>query len=291
MTAQPKTLPLRWGFSTLGCPELSLPEVCALAAEFGLPNLELRALSGRVDLPACTGEMGWSPPVAADLISGHACRLVVAGSSFKLVGNNPTMRAEFVQYCTWADSWRAPYVRVFGGGVWGEALREEDYEQAADTVRWWRRERETHDWRTEMLLETHDAFSASPPCVELMRRLDTPLGVIWDSHHTWRLGGESPADSWAGLSAWVRHVHLKDSIDKHSARHPFTYVLPGDGQAPLADIVGLLRAQQFAGVISLEWEKLWHPYLPPLRAALIQLQAQPWFGALSPDRPPIPATR
>jgi sugar phosphate isomerase/epimerase len=67
-------------------------------------------------------------------------------------------------------------------------------------------------------------------------------------------------------------------------------VLPGDGQMPLAELVALLRAQQFAGVISLEWEKLWHPYLPPLRTAMIQLQAQPWFTARSQDRPPVPAT-
>ena len=57
-------------------------------------------------------------------------------------------------------------------------------------------------------------------------------------------------------------------------------MLPGDGQAPLAAIVSLLRAQQFAGSVSLEWEKLWHPYLPPLRTALVRLQAQPWFAPL-----------
>ena len=268
-----------------------MPEVCALAAEFGVPNLELRALCGRVDLPACAVEMGWRPAVAAKVIAEHACRLVVAGSSFKLVGNNPTMCADFIHYCDWADSWRAPFVRVFGGGVWGEVLCEENYEQAAETVHWWRREKAARGWQTEMLLETHDAFSAAAPCAELMRRLDSPVGVIWDSHHTWRLGGESPAESWSGLSAWVRHVHLKDSIDQPSARHPFTYVLPGEGQAPLAELILLLRAQRFAGVISLEWEKLWHPYLPPLRAALIQLQAQPWFGAASHDRSPAPVTR
>ena len=121
----------------------------------------------------------------------------------------------------------APYVRVFGGGTWGQGLADADFAQAAETVRWWRKERAARGWRTDMLLETHDAFSAAAPCAELMRRLDVPVGVIWDSHHTWRLGGESPSESWSCLSAWVRHVHLKDSVDKPSARHPFTYVLPG----------------------------------------------------------------
>jgi sugar phosphate isomerase/epimerase len=285
MTGQPEPTSLSWGFSTLGCPELSLPEVCALAAEFAMPNLELRALCGRVDLPTCAEEMGWRPEVARELITRNSCRLAVAGSSFKLVGNNDAMRADFLKYCDWADSWGAPYVRVFGGGTWGQGLTDADFEQAAETVRWWRKERAARGWQTDVLLETHDAFSAAAPCAELMRLLDVPVGVIWDSHHTWRLGGESPSDSWSCLSAWVRHVHLKDSIDKPSARHPFTYVLPGDGQAPLAAIVSLLCAQQFAGSVSLEWEKLWHPYLPPLRTALVQLQAQPWFAARSQGRP------
>ena len=131
-----------------------------------------------------------------------------------------------------------------------------------------------------MLLETHDAFSASEPCEKLVAQLDEPVGIIWDSHHTWRLGGESPAESWSRLSAWIRHVHIKDSIDKPSARHPYTYVLPGDGQAPLGEIVGLLRENSFSGAVSMEWEKLWHPYLPPLRSALERMKELSWYSAV-----------
>ena len=48
---------------------------------------------------------------------------------------------------------------------------------------------------------------------------------------------------------------------------------------PLAELVTLLRAEQFDGFISLEWEKLWHPYLPPLRDALVRLQQRNWFSS------------
>ena len=48
---------------------------------------------------------------------------------------------------------------------------------------------------------------------------------------------------------------------------------------PLGQIVELLNEHQFAGTVSLEWERLWHPYLPPLREALTQLEVQPWFVA------------
>jgi sugar phosphate isomerase/epimerase len=269
---------LSWGFSTLGCADLSLPQVCELLQEFSFHDLEIRAIDGRLDLPAWAADNGWTPQRAAALLMEYQIRFCVAGSSFKLVGNDEKSRAEFLSFCHWANLWRARYVRVFGGGTWGQALTEADYSQAAEAVAWCQWEKKRRHWRVDVLLETHDAFSASEPCRQLLARLEKPIGIIWDSHHTWRIGGESPRESWSQLSKWIRHVHLKDSIAKPSARHPFTYVLPGNGEMPLAEVVEILRAQQFAGMVSLEWERLWHPYLPPLRDALRKLQAQPWFS-------------
>jgi sugar phosphate isomerase/epimerase len=279
MTARPDGHSLSWGISTLGCPELSLPQICKLLSEFGLRQVEIRAVDGRLDLPQWASDAGWTPSRAATLLARHDIEFRVAGSSFKLVDNNEQSRAELQAFCGWADSWGARYVRVFGGGTWGQSLTEADYDQAAQTVAWWQQERKQRGWRIEMLLETHDAFSASAPCRHLLARLRRPIGIIWDSHHTWRLGGESPRESWSQLSRWIRHVHVKDSIAKPSARHPYTYVLPGDGETPLGEIVEVLRRHRFPGTVSLEWECLWHPYLPPLCEALTRLQALPWFPA------------
>jgi sugar phosphate isomerase/epimerase len=234
-------------------------------------------VDGRIDLPQWAVDTGWPPLRAAALFVKHQIHFRVAGSSFKLVGNDEKSRDEMVAFCQWADSWGATYIRAFGGGTWGKPLTDTDYNQAAHTVAWWYRERKRHGWQTELLLETHDGFSASTPCRNLMARLTEPIGIIWDSHHTWRLGGESPLESWSQLSRWIRHVHVKDSIGKPSARHPFTYVLPGDGEMPLGQVVEILNEHQFTGAVSLEWERLWHPYLPPLREALTRLKAQPWF--------------
>ena len=287
MTAQLKPAPLRWGFSTLGCPELSLPQICELLGEFGLRDLEMRAVDGRLDLPQWAVDAGWLPNRATALLAKHDIQFHVAGSSFKLVDNDENSRAELQSFCDWADSWGARYVRVFGGGAWGQALTDADYDRAARAVTWWQREKKRHGWQVDLLLETHDGFAASGPCHALLGRLREPIGIIWDSHHTWRLGGESPRESWSQLSQWIRHVHVKDSTAKPSARHPYTYVLPGDGEAPLGEIVEILRRHHFPGMVSLEWERLWHPYLPPLAEALTRLQAQPWFltPAKSVDEP------
>ena len=277
MTAPVNAAGLAWGVSTLGCPELRFPQVCNLLSEFGLRELEMRAVDGRTDLPQWAVDAGWPPYRVNALLAKHDIQFRVADSSFKLVGNDEKSRAEFLVFCQWAESWDAQYVRVFGGGTWGQTLTEADYDQAAQAVGWWQQERRKRGWRVELLLETHDAFSASGPCRELLARLREPIGLVWDSHHTWRLGGESPRESWAQLSQWIRHVHVKDSIAKPSARHPYTYVLPGEGEMPLGQVVEILSEHRFPGTVSLEWELLWHPYLPPLRDALVRLQAQPWF--------------
>jgi sugar phosphate isomerase/epimerase len=276
MTGRADTNQFRWGFSTLGCPELSLPEVCELAAQYQFPQLEVRALQGRVDLPDYADDHGWKPPRAGELFEHHQVNMVVASSDFKLIGDS-ARRAEFLRFCGWADSWHAEYVRVFGGGIWGRPLTEAEFKAALESVAWWRSEKKARGWSIEILLETHDAFSASAPCCRLNKRLAKPLGLIWDTHHTWRLGGETPRQTWRRLSPWIRHVHIKDSVDTPSQRHPFTYVLPGEGQVPLAEIVELLREKKFAGTVSFEWERLWHPYLPPLPVALARLREQDWF--------------
>ena len=61
-----------------------------------------------------------------------------------------------------------------------------------------------------------------------------------------------------------------------SDRHPFTYVLPGDGEFPVAPLMEQLR-KDYADVVSLEWEKFWHPYLPSLEDALATAGERAWW--------------
>jgi len=263
--------------------DLQLEEICRLAGEFGIPGIELRGVGGRMDMPQYFAEQQWTPDRVRELCRTCNTELVVAGSSAKLVRGSDADRRELLEFGTWADALGIPFIRIFGGGTWGKPLETADFERAAKLMAWWRAERRARGWQVDLLLETHDAFSASAPCLRLNEFLEDPLPLIWDSHHTWRTGGEAPSTTWERIGSLVRHVHLKDSVDQPSARHPYTYVLPGDGQMPLADLMALLQGQGFCGFLSLEWERQWHPYLPPLREALARLTSQPWFH-------PVPET-
>lgn len=266
-------------FSSLGCPDLTLVEAVSLARKYGLTSLELRTLGGSMDLPGYLAGIrgGWESTASYLLEQGMQVR--VLGTSLKLSENSEKERAEFLGYARLAEALSAPYLRVFGGGLWPTPLGEDAWNQAIETCLWWQRIKEEVGFKCELLLETHDAFSGSSPCLELMDRLGSPLHLIWDSHHTWRLGGEMPQVSWERLQAHVRHIHFKDSIEVPSARHPFTYVLPGSGEMPVEEFWAVLEAGHYDGVVSLEWEKKWHPYLPDLQEALEACMWKGWLGA------------
>lgn len=282
MTAPPERR-WQWCVSTLGCSDRPYEEICELADEFGIRGIELRGIDGRMDMPDYCAERDMTPSRMTRLCRKHRTRLAVVGSSVKLTSASEDDRLELLAFGAWAEALAVPYLRVFGGGVRGSALTDSDYTHAADVVNWWRDQRQARGWKVDLVLETHDAFSGSEPCLRLNQHLAHPVALIWDSHHTWRVGGEPPHSTWDQVGPLVRHVHLKDSVDRPSARHPYTYVLPGEGQMPMGEVIETLDAARFHGFVSLEWERLWHPYLPPLREALRKMVLQPWFPAANDD--------
>ncbi len=277
MTVPADRTKLNWAFSTLGCPEASLEEACALARKYNIAGLEVRALSGRTDIPDFLAEKYGEPARVREILDGAGVKIVGFGTSFKMVGSGPADRAALLGFAPWADALGVPYLRAFGGGKWGEELTEAHIAEAVESVNWWREQRTANGWKTELLMETHDAFSGAAQCQRLFDALDDPIDIIWDTHHTWKLAGENPADSWAALQPRVRHIHVKDSIGQPSGRHPYTYVLPGEGEMPLQDTLGMLAATGYRGAVSLEWEKQWHPYLAPLDEALQSGRNLGWF--------------
>jgi sugar phosphate isomerase/epimerase len=145
----------------------------------------------------------------------------------------------------------------------------------AATLRWWRELRAARGWQTEIMIETHDAL-AQPAALRAFLAAAPEASILWDAHHTWKKSGEDPVTTWRAIRAHVVHVHLKDSVAVPGPRHPYTYVRPGEGGFPMAPLLAELRAG-FAGAVSLEWEKLWHPTLPSLDEALRTAALRGWW--------------
>ncbi|KAF0095476.1 MAG: hypothetical protein E1N59_971 [Puniceicoccaceae bacterium 5H] len=268
---------LNWCFSTLGCPLDSLEEAASLAQKHGIKALEIRALEDRVDLPAYFEEKFGHAQAVRDVAANHGCQIVALDPSAKLVGLTDAHRQELTEIAPWADQLGVRYLRVFDGGKPSPQLSDEDLKAAAETLEWWRGLQQQHGWKVELMIETHDCLCSLAAIERLQASLPHPANILWDAHHTWRKQGEDPFKMWPRIKDHVVHVHFKDSIGKPSARHPFTYVHLGEGEFPVIPFLEMLEKDQFQGAVSLEWEKKWHPYLPPLDEALDvfeQLRAQ-----------------
>jgi sugar phosphate isomerase/epimerase len=235
--------------------------------------MELRALGSTIDLPGYFAAQFGSPAALATKLGGDARPIVAFDTSLKLIGSTPAEREKFLEFLPWAEALGVPRLRVFDGG---SALTDDALAEAAETVRWWQALRRERGWRADLMVETHDTlFSAA--AIRRFALAAPGCAVLWDSHHTWLKGGEDPLVTWPAIRDLVVHVHVKDSINVPSARHAWTYVLPGAGRFPIEPLLAVLRADCFSGPVSLEWERMWHPYLPSLDEALTTATASQWW--------------
>jgi len=258
--------------STLGCPRATLDEALALADARGLDGVELRALRGSLDLAGVLAAEFGTPAALARHLGGRAGRIVALDSSLRLIDGTAEDRAGFQQLLPWAESLGVRWLRVFDGG---SRTEPSDIRQAAATVAWWREIRGARGWAPDIMVETHDSLLSSAAIARFLEAApETP--ILWDAHHTWRFGGEDPAATWRAIRAAVVHIHVKDSVNRPGPRHPFTYVLPGTGEFPMAPLLAELRAG-YSGALCLEWERHWDPALPELGEALRSAAERKWW--------------
>ncbi len=259
-------------FSSLGCPDFSLDETLALAGKHGIGAVELRSLGGTVDLPEYFAERFGTPGKLAARMRASGVRVVAFNASLHLGGATAAERAQLEAFGPWAEALGVRWLRVFDG----KNADTTGLADALERLRWWRELRADRGWSVDVMIETHDSLVTAAAIARFLAAAPG-TAILWDAHHTWRKGGEDPVTTWRAIRSSVVHVHVKDSINAPSAKHPFTYVLPGDGEFPIAPVLAALRADQFAGPVSLEWEKHWHSYLPPLDDALRTAAERRWW--------------
>ena len=278
------TPPLRISFSTLACPDWTWHDVLRCGMAFGYDGVEVRLLARETDLLVVPDLQPSQLPVRSRELSEAGFRVAGLASSVRFDQETAAARTEQFEigrrYIDLCVALGGEFIRVFGDTLPanGEARLETMSRIAEGLIALGEAAAPAG---IQILLETHGDFSASPPCEELMRRVDHPsVGLVWDTHHPWRFHGERVADTWERLRPWTRHTHWKDSItlptreetaETAAAAHAASslmsghlhadYVLFGGGEFPAVDCLRLLLDAGYSGWHSLEWEKMWHPQL------------------------------
>ncbi|MBL8025961.1 MAG: sugar phosphate isomerase/epimerase [Fibrobacteres bacterium] len=109
-------------------------------------------------------------------------------------------------------------------------------------------------------LETHGDFYSSKLIREILEAVNSNrVGAVWDAHHTWRFENESFISTYENLKKHLLQLHFKDS-KKGSEKLEHTII--GEGEFPLDGFAGFLKTVSYNGVLGVEYEKKWHPYMP-----------------------------
>ena len=144
----------------------------------------------------------------------------------------------------------APFVRlhtVKGGDAFDERLVHEALAFALPLAR---------ENGIVLLIETMGAYADT---ARLRALLDgyavDDLAALWDFHFPYRMNGESPQTSVTNLGAYIRHVHIKDSLAMPDGT--LSYQLIGEGDLPVDLLMKALDSVDYDGFVSLEWDPAW----------------------------------
>lgn len=246
-------------FSTLGCPKWTWKQVLDAAVANGYAAVELRGLLGQMDLPASSEfNAGRLKEKRADLAAA-GITVACLGSSAQMHHGDPATRKKHLdegrRFIDLAAALKTPCVRVFGDKV----PPGDDKAAVVQRVGAGLRELAAHARGSgvTVIIESHGDFTDSPTLLAMLEAAGDGPAILWDTHHTVVAGHERPAGTFRQLATHVRHTHIKDSVPADGDERK--YVLLGEGEVPIRQIVQTLASGGYKGYYGFEWEKVWHP--------------------------------
>jgi fatty-acyl-CoA synthase len=106
-----------------------------------------------------------------------------------------------------------------------------------------------------LLVETNGVYADTNRLRNLLDRVGSDaVAALWDMHHPYRFAGEKPEKTVQNLGAYIKYVHIKDSILENGI---VKYKMMGEGDLPIDEMMLALRSINYDGYVSLEWVKRW----------------------------------
>jgi sugar phosphate isomerase/epimerase len=257
---------MKLSFMTLGCPTWTLDDICRKGKAMGFEGVDFRGLGDTLDvttLPAFTSGVAATKRTLSDaglVTSALSSSINVCDAEKRKANVEEAKRT--IPVCRGLGCHN---VRIFGGGKVDEIGRD----KAAAAGRACVEEILALDGALDIhwLFETHDHWVKAADCRILLDSITNPsFGALWDMGHTFRVGGEKPADTWKAIGPRVGYTHVKDAVldPKHvqAMGDGWRYVPPGQGALPLAESVRIARKGGYDGWLNFEHEKRWIPALP-----------------------------
>ncbi len=244
---------MRITFTTLAYPHLSLEEVLKKPKIFDIDSIELRVADDGIHLKP-------SYPIddrALDTIRRSGVKIVAIAGYARFSDpldaerrkNQELLRTLILM----ARDLGARVVRVYAGRFVDEADKAVPrVARALNEIAGF-----ASDNGVTIAIETHDEAARLEILMRLLEMLDPSIKILYDPANM-IMAGERHEESFESIKSRIAHVHIKDFVLEGGR---IVYVRPGRGIVPLCRIVRDLHETGYQGYISVEWEKMWHPYL------------------------------
>ncbi|NLC43852.1 MAG: AMP-binding protein [Clostridiales bacterium] len=245
---------MKLAFSTLGCPDFSWPDIYSMAKDLGYSGIEIRGLGK--DIFAVQAQPFTGEQLNHTIEKLSSLRLEIpclsSGCCLKFEEKSEENYTEILQYIQLASKLNTPYIRILADlepHVTGEVDDQVVLSQLERLVP----AAEKHG--VTLLVETNGVYANTNRLRDLLDQVASDsVGALWDVHHPYRQAGEAPGQTVQNLGAYIKYVHIKDSIvDKGKIK----YRLMGEGDLPIEDMMKALQSINYEGYVSLEWVKRW----------------------------------
>ena len=245
---------MKIAFSTLCCPNYDWKEIFSMATDLGFDGIEVRYIKEEEALSPFSVEKCDSTAVMLKKAKIEIPCLSTGGCIKH--DNWNENKEEILKYINIAPKVGAKYIRILGD-IHAEPEGEVNDDIVAQRIKEIAPEAEKNG--VILLIETNGVYADTQRLANLLNDIASDnVAALWDVHHPYRYFGESAETTLTNLGAYIKHVHVKDSVMDNGK---VTYKLIGEGDIPLDDIMLALKSINYEGYVTLEWVKRWNSEL------------------------------
>ncbi len=245
---------MKLAFSTLGCPDFSWSDIYSMAKDLGFDGIEIRGLGNEIFAvqaqPFTESQLPQTVKKLSELRLKIPC--LSSGCCLKFAEDAEKNYEEIVEYMVLATKLGTPYIRILAdiephpSGEVDDGVVLAALKQLVPMA---------EEKGVTLLIETNGVYCDTARLCKLLDQVQSDaVAALWDTHHPYRFAGEKPGKTVQNLGAYIKYVHMKDSIVENDATQ---YRMMGEGDLPIDDMMRALQSINYDGYVSLEWVKRW----------------------------------
>ena len=245
---------MKLAFSTLGCPDFSWNDIYSMAKDLGFNGIEIRGLGNEIFAvnaqPFTETQLPHTVKKLSELRLEIPC--LSSGCCLKMAENADKNYEEIMQYIELASKLGTRYIRILAD-LEPHPNGEVDDEVVLAALQ--RLVPAAEEKGVTLLIETNGVYSDTTRLCSLLDNITSDaVAALWDVHHPYRFAGEKPEKTVQNLGAYIKYVHIKDSVMENGVPK---YKMMGEGDLPIDEMMRALRSINYEGYVSLEWVKRW----------------------------------